>query len=69
MRKYLIVYEKANDNYSAYTPDLPGCIATGSSRKEVQKNIKEAIVFHVEGMKEDGLALPDPTSFIEYIEV
>ncbi len=69
MRKYLIVFEKANSNYSAYSPDLPGCVATGSNRNEVEKNIKEAIAFHIKGMKEDGLPLPEPTSFTEYVEV
>ena len=69
MQKYLIVFEKANSNYSAYSPDIPGCIATGKNRKEVEKNIKEAISFHIEGMKEDGLTLPESNSFTEYVEV
>jgi len=69
MHKYLVVFEKANGNYSAYSPDVPGCIATGDTRKEAEKNIKEAIQFHIEGLKEDGLPLPEPASFTEYIEV
>ncbi len=69
MYKYLVVFEKADGNYSAYSPDLPGCIATGSNRKNVEKNIKEAIAFHIDGMKEDGLSVPQPTSFVEYVEV
>jgi predicted RNase H-like HicB family nuclease len=69
MHKYLIVFEKTNSNYSAYSPDLPGCIATGKTRNEVEKNIKEAISFHIEGLKEDGLPLPEPASSTEYIEV
>jgi predicted RNase H-like HicB family nuclease len=69
MRKYLVVYEKAKDNYSAYSPDIPGCIATGKTRKDTEKNIKEAISFHLEGLKEDGIKLPEPVSFTEYIEV
>ena len=69
MQKYLVVFEKADKNYSAYSPDLPGCIATGTSRKEVEKNIKEAISFHIEGLKEDGLPVPAPSSFTEYVEV
>jgi predicted RNase H-like HicB family nuclease len=69
MRKYLVVFEKANQNYSAYSPDLPGCIATGTTRKEAEKNIKEAISFHIEGLKEDGLPVPEPSSSTEYIEV
>jgi predicted RNase H-like HicB family nuclease len=69
MSKYLTIFEKANGNYSAYSPDLPGCIATGATRKEVEKNIKEAISFHIEGLVKDGLPLPEPASFTDYIEV
>lgn len=69
MKKYLVVFEKAEKNYSAYSPDLPGCVATGRSRNEVESNIKEAIQFHVDGMKEDGLPLPEQASFTEYVEV
>jgi predicted RNase H-like HicB family nuclease len=69
MKKYLVVFEKAGSNYSAFSPDLPGCIATGKTRKEVGANIKEAIVLHIAGMKEDGIALPEPTSFTELVEV
>ncbi len=69
MQKYLVIFEKANGNYSAYSPDLPGCIATGATRKEVERNIKEAISFHIEGLLKDGLPLPEPASFTEYIEV
>jgi predicted RNase H-like HicB family nuclease len=66
---YLVVFEKAKSNYSAYSPDLPGCIATGKTRQEVERNIKEAISFHIEGLKEDGLTLPEPSSFTGYVEV
>ncbi len=69
MRKYLVIFEKANGNYSAYSPDIPGCIATGNTRKEAEKNIKEAINFHIEGLKEDGLPIPEPSSSTEYVEV
>ena len=69
MYKYLVIFEKANDNYSAYSPDLPGCIATGGTRDEAEKNIKEAIGFHIEGLVNDGLPVPKPSSFTEYIEV
>ncbi len=69
MYKYLVIFEKAGNNYSAYSPDIPGCIATGKTRDEVEKNIKEAINFHIEGLDEDGLPIPEPTSSIEYIEV
>ncbi|MBT9131847.1 MAG: hypothetical protein DDT33_00348 [Firmicutes bacterium] len=69
MYKYLVIFEKANDNYSAYSPDIPGCIATGGTRDEVEKNIREVISFHIEGLGKDGLPLPEPASFTEYIEV
>ncbi len=69
MRKYLVIFEKANHNYSAYSPDLPGCIATGATRKEAEKNIRQAIHFHIEGLAEDGLPAPEPSSFTEYVEV
>jgi predicted RNase H-like HicB family nuclease len=69
MQKYLVVFEKANSNYSAYSPDLPGCIATGSTRKEAEENIREAISLHIEGLKEDGLPVPEPAASTEYIEV
>ena len=68
-KKYLVILEKAESNYSAYSPDIPGCIATGKTRDEVEKNIKKAISFHIEGIKEDGLPLPEPASSIEYVEV
>jgi len=68
VKKYLVVFEKADGNYSAYSPDLPGCVATGETRKEVEKNIKEAIQFHIDGLREDGAQLPEPTSFVEYVE-
>ncbi len=67
--KYLVIFEKAGDNYSAYSPDIPGCIATGATRDEAEKNIREAINFHIEGLKEDGLPVPEPAAFTEYIEV
>jgi len=60
MRKYLVVFEKADSNYSAYSPDLPGCVATGATRKEAEKNINEAINFHIEGIREDGQLVPEP---------
>ena len=67
--RYAIVIEKAEGNYSAYVPDLPGCIATGASEAEVEKLIQEAIEFHVAGLREDGLAIPQPTSKVEYVDV
>ena len=67
--KYAVVIEKAEGNYSAYVPDLPGCIATGATVHEVEAEIREAISFHIEGMREDGLSVPEPTSKVEYIEL
>jgi len=69
MHKYLVVFERVGDNYSAYFPDIPGCIATGGTRDEVEKNIREAISFHIEGLTQDGLPLPEQVSFTEYVEV
>ncbi len=67
--KYAFVIEKAENNYSAYVPDLPGCIATGQTVEETEREIREAIEFHIEGMIEDGLPLPEPSSFVDYAEV
>jgi predicted RNase H-like HicB family nuclease len=67
--RYAIVIEKANSNYSAYVPDLPGCIATGDTEAEVESLIREAIEFHVTGLREDGLAVPSPSSKVEYVDV
>jgi len=58
MLKYLVVYEKTNTGYSAYIPDLPGCVATGKTRTQVERNIYEAIKFHLEGLKEEGIPIP-----------
>ncbi len=67
--KYAVVIEQADSNYSAYVPDLPGCVATGATIKDAENEIREAIRFHIEGMKEDGLPIPAPSSAVEYIEV
>ena len=67
--RYAIVIEKAGDNYSAYVPDLPGCIATGSSLPEVQRSIRDAIGAHVAALREDGLQVPAPSSHVDYIDV
>ncbi len=69
MARYLIVIEKANGNYSAYSPDLPGCIATGKTREEVTRNMQEAIELHIHGMVEDKLPIPAPSTSAEYISV
>ena len=67
--RYAIVIEKAEANYGAYVPDLPGCVATGNTFDETRREIQEAIAFHLEGMRADGLAIPAPTSQIAYVEV
>ena len=67
--RYAIVIEKAEGNYSGYVPDLPGCVATGESEAEVEKLIQEAIEFHVAGLREDGLVVPEATSKVEYVDV
>ncbi len=69
MYRFLVVIEKANGNYSAYSPDLPGCIATGSTPEEAEHNMQEAIKIHIEGLKEDNLPIPEPQSFAKYIAV
>jgi predicted RNase H-like HicB family nuclease len=67
--RYAIVIEKAEGNHSAYVPDLPGCVATGATVAEVESQIREAFAFHVEGMRDDGLPIPAPSSQVEYIDV
>ena len=67
--RYLIVVEETSTGYSAYSPDLPGCIATGSSQPEVEKAIQDAIAFHLDGMREDGQQVPSPTSYSTYVEM
>jgi predicted RNase H-like HicB family nuclease len=66
--RYAVVIEKAEGNYSAYVPDLPGCVATGPTVKAVEDELREAIRFHVAGLREDGLAVPEPTSIADYVE-
>ena len=69
MHRFLVVIEKVNNNYSAYSPDLPGCVATGSTREEAEKNIYEAIEMHVQGLLEDNLPIPKSESFAEYVAI
>lgn len=70
MKQYAVIIEKVpNSNYGAYVPDLPGCVSTGDTLDEVKQNIREAIEFHLEGMREDGTAIPDPTTVVDYAEV
>ena len=66
--RYGVVIEKASGNYSAYVPDLPGCVATGATREEVQQQLREAIRFHIEGLREDGQTVPEPTSLCDYVD-
>ena len=67
--RYAIVIENAGNNYSAYVPDLPGCVATGATPAEVEALLREAIEFHIEGLREDGIRVPEPSSRVEYVEV
>ena len=67
--RYAIVIEKADGNYSVYVPDLPGCVATGATVEEAERSMREAIEFHLDGMREDGLRIPTPTSRVEYVDV
>ena len=69
MHRYLIVIEKAENNYSAYSPDLPGCIATGATKEETEKNMHEAIDMHIEGLKEDDQPAPESTATAAYITI
>jgi predicted RNase H-like HicB family nuclease len=69
MHRFLVVIEKTKNNYSAYSPDLPGCVATGSTREEAEKNIYEAIEMHVQGLIEDNLPIPESESFAEYVAI
>ncbi|MBE9126224.1 type II toxin-antitoxin system HicA family toxin [Coleofasciculus sp. LEGE 07092] len=66
--RYAIVIEKLESNYSAYVPDLPGCVATGATLEEMEQQIKEAIAFHWDGLREEGLPIPEPTTLCEYVE-
>lgn len=67
--RYAVVIEKAEGNYSAYVPDLPGCVATGATPEETEREICEAIELHLEGLREDGAPIPPPSSKVQYIEV
>lgn len=69
LMRYAIVIERAENNFSAYVPDLPGCVATGDTFEEVESQILEAIAFHLDGLREDGVVIPQPSSVVEYLEV
>ena len=66
--RFAIVIEQAEGNYSAYVPDLPGCVATAATVEEVEREIRDAIRFHIDGLREDGLPVPQPTSIADYVE-
>lgn len=67
--RYVVVIENAGGNYSAYVPDLPGCIATGKTLKETEKNLKAAMQDHINGLRQDGLPVPAPTCICDYVEI
>ena len=67
--RYAIVIETAGTNFSAYVLDLPGCVATGATIEEAETNIREAIQFHIDGLREDGQPIPPPSSRVDYVEV
>ncbi len=67
--KYLIVIEKTKTGFSAYSPDISGCIATGNTKEDVEKLMKEAIEFHLEGLREEGIEIPSPNTYSQYVEV
>lgn len=69
MKKYLVIVEQTSTGYSAYSPDLPGCVATGESRAEVEKEMQAAIEFHVEGLREDGYEVPEPRAYPTFCEI
>jgi len=68
MKRFLIVIEQTNGGYSTYSPDLPGCVSTGKSRDEVEKNMREAIEFHIDGLREEGFPVPEPQASSFYVE-
>jgi predicted RNase H-like HicB family nuclease len=69
MKRYAIVIEKGPANYGGYVPDLPGCVATGATVEETEHLLREAIALHLEGMKEDGIPIPEPSSIVDYLDM
>lgn len=69
MKKYLIIIEKTETGYSAYSPDVPGCGSTGQTKEEVERNIQAAIQFHIEGLVQEGYPIPEPSTYSSYIDV
>lgn len=67
--RYAVVIEKSGNNFSAYVPDLPGCVASGATPEETEREIRGAIAFHLERLREDGFPVPEPTSTVEYVEL
>jgi predicted RNase H-like HicB family nuclease len=67
--KYPVIIEKSENNYSAYSPDLPGCVSTGVTLKEALSRMRDAIQFHIEGLKKEGLDIPEPSTKVKYIEI
>ena len=69
MKRFAVVIEKTETGFSAYVPDLPGCISTGGSVEETERNIREAIAFHIDGMRQDGEEIPEPSTIASYVEL
>ena len=69
MKKYLIIVEKTSTGYSAFSPDIPGCGSTGETKEEVERNIREAIAFHIEGLRQEGYEIPEPSTYSSYIDI
>ena len=69
MSKYLVVIEPTQTGFSAYSPDLPGCVSTGATREEVEQNMREAIAFHIDGLREEGLQVPEAHSYSAYVDL
>ena len=69
VKKFAVVIERGENNLSAYVPDLPGCITTGHTVEEIERNMREAIELHLEGMIEDGETIPEPTTAVSYVEL
>ena len=69
MKRYLLAIEKTGTGYSAYLPDLPGCVSTGSTQDEVEKNMSEAVALHVDGLRESGELIPEPNSYPFYVQL
>ena len=69
MKRYLIVIEQTESGYSSYSPDLSGCVSAGKTREDAERNMREAIEFHIDGLREEGYAVPEPQASSSYIEL